>query len=269
VSDAPRFNDLESRLLDLGASVEFPATPPLAAVVRARLGEAPPLSLRTRLWAAWRRPLLGAAIALAAAAVLVLAIPPARTTVAHWLGIRGVEITPVQTLPPIPSRTAAPPVIPGDGLSLGIALTLAQAQSRLGFSVLVPTQLGPPDAVWARDDDGGVVTLVYLPRPGLPGSSPSGVGLLVTEFRATAAPLIRKYIGPDTAVTPVQVGGGQGYWITGAPAAVAYTLPNGNIVGETLRLAGPTLVFEHGDLSVRIEGAPAQAQAVAIGESLS
>lgn len=269
MSDLPRSSDdaLERRLLDLGAHLEFPPTPALAAAVRGRLGEPPP---RARLWVAWRRPLLGAAVALAAVVVLVLAIPPVRTTVAHWLGIRGVEITPVQTLPPIPSTTPVPSAVLGDGLSLGIPVTLAQAQARLGFRVLVPAQLGPPDAVWVRDEDGGVASLVYRPRPGLPGSSPSGVGLLVTEFRATAQPLFEKFVGPDTVVAPVRVaGGGQGFWITGAASAIAYALPDGSVVPETLRLAGPTLVFERGDLSVRIEGAPAQAQAVAIAESLS
>jgi len=271
VSDIPRLDALEVRLVDLGAHLDLPATPALATGVIARLPEAPPASRsrRARVWTLRRRELLGAALALAAAVALVLAIPPARTTVAHWLGIRGVEITPVRTLPPIPSRTVEPSALPGDGLSLGLALSLPQAQSRVGFTILVPAKLGPPDAVWVRDDEGGVVTLVYRPGPGMPGQAPSGVGLLVTEFRATAQPFIEKFVGPDTVVTPVRVGGANGYWITGAPSAIAYTLPDGSIVGETLRLAGPTLVFERGDLSVRIEGAPAWANAVAVAESLS
>jgi hypothetical protein len=203
-------------------------------------------------------------------AALVLGVPPLRTTVAHWLGIRGVQIVPVQTLPPIPSRTQRPlesPAVPGALLGLGVPVSVAQAQARVGFPPLIPAALGPPDAVWVRDDDGGVVTLVYLPRAGLPASSNSGVGLLVTEFRATVdSALFLKFVGPETQVLPVGVGGQPGFWIGGAPHDIGYVLPDGSVVADSLRLAGPTLVFQRGALSVRIEGAITEAQALHIAE---
>ena len=269
---------LEARLFDLGSGIDFPPTPPLAVAVRARLATTPlprhgGWPTRTAAGVStWPRRALAAVAVVALAAALVLGIQPVRTTVAHWLGIRGVEITPVQTLPPIPTRTPRPsetPAPPGDTLSLGVPSSLASAQQRIGFVPLVPASLGAPDAVWVRDDYGGMVTLLYLPRSGLPAAGETGVGLLVTEFRATTdVPLMQKFVGPDTTATPVTVQGQPGFWIAGAPHELGYVLPDGTGVADTLRLAAPTLVFQHGNLSVRIEGAISQQQALQIAASL-
>jgi hypothetical protein len=265
--------DLEQRLRDLGAELEVPPTPPLAAAVRARLGEAPDRRLTRFLpppW--WRRRVAVAAMAVALALLLVLAIPPARTTVAHWLGLRGVEIVPVQTLPPIPTRTphaSTSPSAPGELLGLGVVVPLDKVPARVGFTPVVPAALGAPDAVWVRDDNGGVVTLVYLARPGLPASGQTGLGLLVTELRASIdTRVMGKFIDASTPLLPVSVGGGQGFWIGGAPHAVGYQLPGGNLAIDDLRLAGPTLLFERGDLTVRIEGPGDEQTALGIATTL-
>lgn len=129
--------------------------------------------------------------------------------------------------------------------------------------------LGSPDAVYVRQDLGPVVTLIFAPRSGLPPSHQTGVGLLVTEFRGVADPtLIQKFIGPDTTVTAITVDGEAGVWLDGAPHQLGYTLPDGSIVGDTLRLAGPTLAFERRAVTIRIEGAVGEAQALAIAHSL-
>jgi hypothetical protein len=265
--------DLEQRLRELGADLGFPPTPPLVAAVRARLNARPDARV-TRLlpppW--WRRRIAVAAMTVALALVLVLAIPPARTTVAHWLGVRGVEIVPVQTLPPIPTATAQPspsPSAPGDLLRLGVVVPLDQVPARVGFTPVVPSALGTPDAVWVRDEGGGIVTLVYLPRPGLPASGPTGVGLLITELRAGIDQrLLGKFVDPSTPLLPVTVAGGQGFWIGGAPHAVGYLLPGGNSLFDDLRLAGPTLLFERGDLTVRIEGLAEEQAALGMAATL-
>jgi hypothetical protein len=268
--DRPGPPDIEARLRDLAAHIDYPPAPDIAAAVRARIAAAP--APRPRLWWAWRRRVAGVALVVVILAALVLGVSPLRTTVAHWLGIRGVEIVPVQTLPPVPTRTQHPsesPAVPGDQLRLGVPVTSAQAQARLGFAPLVPAALGPPDAIWVRDEEGGVLTLVYLPRPDLRASSTTGVGLLLTEFRATTdSTLFRKFVDPESPVLPVSVGGQPGFWIGGAAHGLAYILPDGSGVVDQLRLAGPTLVFQHGALSVRIEGATTEAQALHIADSL-
>lgn len=269
----PVADDIEARLRDLGAHLDFPPAPPLAAMVRARIAGAEPPRPGAARWQP-RRALAALALVAALVAALVLGIPPVRTTVAHWLGIGGVEIVPVQTLPPTVARTPRPrgSAVPGEDLDLGSAVTVQEAQRRAGFAPLVPGVLGPPDATWLRDTAGGMVSLVYLPRPGLPEAHETGVGLLVTELRAgVETPLLRKFVGPDTPVLPVSVDGGSGYWIAGtaqAPSEIAYVLPDGRVLDDSLRLAAPTLLFQRGPLTVRIEGQLSETEALRIAESL-
>jgi hypothetical protein len=256
-------SDLEQRLADLGGHVGFPPTPPLAAMVRPRLAESQRQPTRKR----------GAMILGAVGAILAvtLGVPPVRTAIAHWLGIQGVVISPVTSLAPnlAPPRTASPSDL-GSNLGLGQRSSVESARRTAGFQVLVPQEPGSPDAVYFRTDLGPVVTLVYAPRNGLaPPSGQTGVGLLVTEFRGATEPmLIQKFVTAETTVTPVTVDGGSGFWLGGAPHQLAYVLPDGSIAPDTLRLAGPTLVFERGDVAVRIEGNLTEAQALAIAHSL-
>jgi hypothetical protein len=155
-------------------------------------------------------------------------------------------------------------------LGLGQQSSLATARQSAGFKVVVPASLGVPTAIYVRTDLGPVISLAYSPRPGLPESATIGVGLLITEFRGAADPmLIQKFVGPGTTVMPVSVGGGAGFWLDGAPHEIAYQLPDGNFASDTLRLAGPTLVFERGDVTIRIEGSLSEAQALAVANSLS
>jgi hypothetical protein len=255
-------NDLEHRLADLGRHVEFPPTPPVAALVRPRLVAPSPGSVRTR-----RRMILAAVAAIIA---LALGVPPVRTAIAHWLGIQGVVISPVNSLSPVPAPhpTASPSAL-ASNLGLGQRISVESARRTAGFQVLVPQDAGSPDAAYLRSDLGPVVTLVYAPRAGLPSSGQTGVGLLITEFRGAADPmLIQKFVTNETTITPVTVDGGPGFWLGGAPHQLAYDLPDGTVVPDTLRLAGPTLVFERGDLTIRVEGNVTQTQALAIAHSL-
>ncbi|MBJ7607911.1 MAG: hypothetical protein JF887_00560 [Candidatus Dormibacteraeota bacterium] len=257
--------ELEQQLAELGRRITYPPTPELASTVRARLSDRSP---RRRVVKRWRVALVGIALAVLGAA---FGVPPVRTAIAHWLGIQGVVITPVSSLPatrsPLPASTG--PL--GSTLSLGRSTSLSEARAAAGFPVAVPSGLGAPDAIYTRTDIGPAVSLVYAPSGGVPQSGQTGVGVLITEFRGTSNPmLMQKFVTPDTTITPLTVNGGTGFWIGGAGAhEVAYLLPDGNFVPDTLRLAGPTLVFERGDVTIRIEGSLSQAQALAIAQTLS
>jgi hypothetical protein len=254
---------IEDQLTELGHHVEFPPTPPLALLVRPRLS-APAARPRNRRLAL----LIAAAVGILA---LVLGVPPVRTAIAHWLGIQGVVISPVPSLGPHPSPNQTPSAQGlGANLGLGRLSTIATSSQTVGFHVLVPQRLGPPDAVYIRTDLGPVVTLVYEPRAGLPASGQTGVGLLITEFRGATDPmLMQKFVTPETTVTPLAVDGGPGFWLGGAPHQVGYLLPDGSVAPDTLRLAGPTLVFERGAVTVRIEGNLTETAALAIAQQLS
>lgn len=255
---------LERQLRDLRPYLQYPPTPNLVLTVRARLAAAPrrrfvfPIAIPRRL-------------ALAAAAVLIviaglLAIPQTRDTIAHWFGVKGLIINKV---PAIPSVSAGP--LGGD-LRLGQATTLAGAQAGAGYHVLVPTDpsIGQPDEVYLNPAvPGGEVSLVYQMRPGLATASTTRVAILVTEIQgSTDKGLFGKMIGEGTTFTEVTVNGGPGYWIAGRPHAFFFTDRSGAFHTEDMRLATNTLVWQQGSVTLRIEGAATEAQALQIAASM-
>jgi hypothetical protein len=272
--------ELEAALSALGSELDLPAGGDLAAVVAQRLRMAPRRAPRLTLVRALRpgrelRPLVRPGwqrVAAAAAAVLVLATgtlvasPGARRAVAGWLGLRGERITVVPSLPGHLRSSL------GAGLTLGQRVTLSQAQRQAAFRILVPraSELGQPDEVYVGPQIyGGQVTLLYRARPGLPKASTTGAGLLVTEFAATiATPYIEKMVGPDATIEALVVGGRPAYWIAGRPHAIEYRDRNGDLVPDSIRLAGNVLVWERGDVTLRLEGRISKPEALRIAASV-
>jgi hypothetical protein len=256
-------SELELELREL--RVEWPETPDVAGAVASRLAAAPAPTRQRRLWRwRWRSDRPAWQVAVAAAAVLiavVMAVPPARSAVLDLLGFGSVRIT----------REEPRPSLFGQGLALGDPVTLEQARRRAGFPVLVPAEVGEPDAVYLATPPGAGtrVDLVYRARPGLPSSSNTGAGLLVTEFRAVASPVIEKAIGGGASVERLTVGGDPAFFISGAEHGFAYVDTGTDQVGfEQGRLAGNTLLVERSDgVLLRIEGEVSQEEAVAIAES--
>ena len=235
-------SELETRLSEL--PVEWPPAPDVAARVRARV-EAEPR--RRRLRPAW-----AVALAILVFGGGVAAVPSARSAVLRWLGIEGVRIERVPEAP-----TPAPSPLP---LDLGVRIPLAA-------DTLVPQALGRPDGVYAAA--GELVTLLYRPRRGLPESEQSGAGALLSQFRGrTNVQFIRKFAGPDTTIERVEVDGEPGYWVAGEPHGLLYEDPTGEIREAPTRLAGPTLVWRRGDLTLRLEADVSKSRALAIARSV-
>src|SRR4051812_23369879 len=173
--------DLRRELEFLAAEVEYPATPDLAASVR------PALHRRRRIVFVPRRRVLALAalFVLLAAGTVFAAVPSARHAVLEFFHLRGAT---VERRTELPSATPNPP-------SFGDRVTLAQAQSRVGFPVLVPARYGEPDAVYLR---GAEVSLEYR-RPRR---------LLVSEFRGDTDPdYVGKIAGTATRVQRLTLGG--------------------------------------------------------------
>jgi hypothetical protein len=268
--------DLEGALADLAAAVEFPPTPDLAGAVATRLAEAPapgPGRARRRLaglgrLTGWRRlAVVGLAAVLLAAAVLV-ASPGTREAVARRLGLRGVGVE--LGGPPPPTVTTRP----GERLDLGLGqrVTLEEARRRVGFPVLVPSAAGfrQPNAVYVDQavPAGGRVDLVYRARPGLPASPFTDVGLLVTELRGRPTPDFIKKVARAGLVEEVTVDGQPGYWFSGEPHFFTYLDATGQFRDEQTRLAGNTLIWQRGDLTLRIEGQIGRQEALALARSM-
>lgn len=249
---------LERELREL--QIEWPVTPDIVGTVAGRLAAAPAPRARRRwlpAWPAWQV----AVAALALLIAVVMAVPPTRAAVLDILGFSSVRI----------ERREPPPSQFGSDLGLGDAVTLNQARRRAGFPVVVPAAVGAPDAVYlyTHPATGTRVDFLYRPRPGLPRASTTGVGLLVTEMRATVEPAIEKTAGASTKLERLTVGGDPALFISGANHGFAYLPPSGNMGFERQRLAGPTLLVERSDgVLLRIEGRLSRDEAVGIAESV-
>jgi hypothetical protein len=275
--------DLERALADLAADLRFPPTPDLAAAVTARLEEGParaparrwapagrrPPARRWPAWmAGWRRLAVAGMVAVLLAAAVLVASPGTREAVARRLGLRGIGVE--LGGPPPPTVTTAP----GGRLDLGLGerVTLEEARRRVGFPVLVPAAAGfqRPDAVFVDRavPVGGRVDLVYRARPGLPASSFTDAGLLITEFRGQPDSGFLKKVVVAGIVQEVTVGGGPGYFFSGDPHFFSYQDADGQFREERTRLAGNTLIWQRGDLTLRLEGELPLAEAVRIAESM-
>jgi hypothetical protein len=247
-------SELELELREL--RIDWPETPDITGAVQGRLAAVP--APRRRSWLdrpAWQLAIASVALIIA----VVMAIPPARAAVLDWLGFGSVRIVREE---PRPSRL-------GEALVLGDPVTLERARREL--PVVVPEELGEPDAVFLYEQPvmGPRVDLMYRGREGIPVSSNTGVGLLITEFRAVTTPVIEKSAGSGASVERLEVGGDPAYFISGAPHGFAYVDPDGDANFEEQRLAGNTLLVERSDgMLVRIEADISRDRAVEIAESL-
>jgi hypothetical protein len=244
---------LEARLAELGAALAFPPTPPLATLVGDRLRQPP---RRFGLG----RP-LGRGMAIALAATLLLA----GVAAAIGIGLGGLRlIFGPASFSPMPSVHAGP--------GLGLATSLDEARQRVTFALRVPAleELGEPDLVYlAEPPTGGAVTLLYGERAGFPADPATGIGLIVTQFRADIGPeVFEKMITAGVRVVPAQVHGQAAWWVAGGDHFFFYRDAGGRIIESTLRLADQTLIWEEDGVTHRVEGAPSLADAVRVAESL-
>jgi hypothetical protein len=256
-----RDDRLHRRLRDLSGHVAFPEPSDLTMRVTGELVRSP--APRRGFFDNLYRPELGYGLAvLLALAIGILTFSPSvREAVADFLGIRGISI----------SRDEPPRAALGEELEVpGERVTLEEARSRAGFDVAVPDGLGDPDETYFGTYlEHGVVTFVYEVEDDLPEARGTGVGALITEFRADVdVELIGKAADPATAIEPVTVNGGEGYWLTGEPHAVGYLDRNGRFQEDTLRLAGNTLIWQQGPLSIRLEADVGLEEALAIARSM-
>jgi len=224
----------ERELQALAAYVDFPAERDLAPAVRARLDARAPRRRRTLV-------LVLAAVLVAIA--VAFAVPPARSGILRFFHLRGVSIEYVDKLPQVKTSP----------LFFGRPIPLAGAERTTHFRPLTSDLLGTADRVsW----DGTQLWFVY-----------GDIRLLVSQFRAGGISLyIKKVLQPGTTIRQVSVNGGIGYFISGAEHFI-YQAPNEDIHEERVRLAKDVIVWEHGDLTLRIEGDLTGAEALRIARS--
>jgi hypothetical protein len=245
---------LEQMLQATAAELAWPTTPDLAAVVVPRVEAVAPVQTGdARRIGATRRPggdfRIRRPLAIALAALLLLAataaaIPGIREPILDWLGLRSVH---VERIPrPLPEPA-------GQKLALGEHTTLAAARARLDFTPLLPAGLGRPTVYYERFPPGGQLGLVYR-----------GGRMFITEVQGRLErDYLFKFLRPGTGVDGVRVNGERGLWITG-PHQYAYADRSGELRTDSVRTAGDVLLWRHGELLLRLEGARSRQEAVAI-----
>jgi hypothetical protein len=282
--------DLETGLRELAASLEFPRSDELAARVVAALS-APEAASGDRTAARRqtglvvplrRRPVVRRVAGAAAAAILLVALTlavsgRARHAVADLLGIGGIEIrsgssaTSTGSTSPTTTAGSAPPTTAGlPDLGLGQAAEPAAGARELGIPPPLPPRLGPPDAAYfATSPPGGELSLVWRPTAQLPPSQVPTIGALLTVFRGHADDrFITKVLSAGTTYERVQVNGRPAVWLAGAPHEFLYTLPDGTVSSEPLRLAGNTLIWTNGPYTYRLESGLDRAAAIALAQTV-
>lgn len=251
LTDSRRLPDeaaLERELRTLARAIAYPQTPDLVASVGAALTEPETPDRRRSGWRLFRRSSLVAIAALLALAAGVLAV---------GFGLRGLSIVFVDS----------PPQPIGHDLQLGEPTTLAEAQAEAPFRILLPSDIGEPDAVYA-DDRSGVyrVSLVY--RSDNASSADEEVGMLLTQFAARPdIDVAVKQVGPGTSVEHLTVTGQPGFWISGEPHALAYLDEGGRAIEDRVRLVGDVLLWQRGEVTLRLEGAVSMEAALEFAQS--
>ncbi|MEV4474760.1 hypothetical protein [Nonomuraea sp. NPDC049504] len=175
-----------------------------------------------------------------AVAALVAATPQGRAAVVRILRFAGIELRVGDTTPP-PVTTTAP--LPGERT---VAPTEVPRMAR------TPAALGPPQRTTVSD--GGRVVSMFWPD-----------GIRLDQFDGTLDPYLFKKLGPPYPDF-TEVGGRTAWWIKGDHPLGHIRRQDGTEV--PLRQAGPTLIWQHGTLNLRLEGLKSKEEAVRVAESL-
>lgn len=226
-----------------------PSSPTLATAVLARVA-ARPVPERSRtpwyddlvdLVVRWRRRI---AVAVVALLVALLATPPVRAAVADWFGFAGVI---VQRGSVDEDDAPPPPRVDDDGM------TVARASALVGFTPIVPTELGEPDAVEVSPDR------VFVSMSWDTAAGP----VRLDQFDGRLDFRIAK---TSPGVQYTSVAGVDALWFE-EPHEVVILDEQDRPRTETARLAGHTLIWPLDELTLRLEGDLSLERAVEIGAS--
>jgi hypothetical protein len=252
--------ELERELRELGALIDYPPTPDVAGATRRVLDEENDRPRRFRMafptlrWAA-----------VAAAFVLIVAVPTLspglRATVGDWFAAEYFQSAGEPAVDAGSAERQSEASAPSAGVSKsgeslaprfsGERISLREARARMDGALLLPRTLGKPDEVYASGTSRKEsVVLVY--RDGLPPLGDTGISLVLTEVPGDIGPA---YLRGKTTVSSelerVSVNGDPGYWSA-----------TGN------RLPGHVLLWEQGNVALRLEANVQKERAVHIAESV-
>ncbi|HEV2780304.1 MAG TPA: hypothetical protein VGX25_13005 [Actinophytocola sp.] len=244
-----RLDVVEVALRDLGAHLAVPEPPDVTDAVLARLDEPP---ARPRFGQS--RLVKVAAVVLAvlvALGALITVSPPVRAAVLNLLRFAGIELrtdsAPPASLPPSPAP------LPNERV---VDLPTARQLSR--FPVAVAEALGPPERVLLIDGTPPrMVSLLYR-----------GGTVRLDQFDGTLdLALYKKLVGGEGFDWVQRPGGEPAIWVD-RPHEVVYVDRDGHEHVESARLSGRTLIWQAGNVTMRLEGDLSVGEALEIAGSV-
>lgn len=251
---------IERALTDLGSRISYPPTPQLAAAVAGRISAdrlqrfRPPFP-GVALWS--RRKLL---VLVALGILLVAGTALAARLTLGAIGIRIVPSLPTET--PTAVETSA---------ALGERVTLQEAEEAVGFPIVLPfgDERREPDAVFLGASPFGERVVLAWSRLELPEIEGIHWNLLLMELRTDTTldfeEIAYKELDPASNLESVRVAGSRGFWITGPHDLVLLT-PTGE---QRLRVTGNVLIWESGNVTLRLESMLPLDEAIRIAETVA
>jgi hypothetical protein len=267
----------EQEIQSAAKDFSYPGTPNVAEAVMLRLKlqpQVPRLFARKFVW------VMAIVVVLFSALMLV---PPVRAAVLEWIQIGIVRIFPREPVP-APPPTSLPSVQPSVGivpvmatpaptlsippetpvpfsfLDLAGETTLAEAQTRVDFPILVPSypkDLGLPDKVYLQEQGSPMLILIWLDP-----TNPKRVRLSLHTIAPGSWGIDK--LRPKV-IQQITVNGQPGVWTEGP---YFLQLHNGDF--EVVRLiAGHVLIWTQDKLTYRLETDLSLEEATRIAESLA
>ncbi|MBL8103613.1 MAG: hypothetical protein JNM02_13850 [Anaerolineales bacterium] len=242
---------IEIRLQALAKEFKYPATPPVANMVMARLRHPSP------------RPRIRQFAWVVVAAVILLAglmfVPPVRAAVLDFIKIGIVRIfpAPAESTPTIQTPRVVTPVPPLMPFLENLAgeTTLENAQNMVDFPIPLPKDFDAPDHVYVQNADGWMVILVWLDVQ----SNYAEMRLYLNE---TGSWTIQKY--QPVAVEETAVHDQRAIWTSG-PYPVLFSNGRNDFIHI---IEGHVLIWEENQITYRLEIDSTLEDAVRIAESL-
>jgi hypothetical protein len=181
--------------------------------------------------------------------VLITVSPPVRAGVLNLLKFAGIEFS-TDSAPPTGLPSIAP--LPDERR---VDLPTAQQLSR--FPVLVPWRLGQPEQVLVADGTPPrIVSLLYR-----------NATVRLDQFDGTIDVALYKKLVQGNKMEFTSVGGDTALWVD-RPHEVIYVDRAGQYRTESARLSATTLIWQHDNVTLRLEGDFTLAEAHEIAESV-
>jgi hypothetical protein len=247
--------ELEARLRAVGRDIDAPSATRIARAVGERIRSLPEQAGATPrpVPLARRRSTL---LLVAAALLLLAAIAAAARLSIGSVTIRGE-----------PSPTSVPSA--RETVALGRPTSLEAASAELGARLPRPVALGVPDEVFVDHPTASDVrvSMAWRPRPGLPRIPGLPWGAALWVFRGDADVATKVLFHDADALESAgraSVNGAPAFWIP-APHELDVLTSDGP---RSVLITGNALLWEHGDVTLRLETSLPKAQAVRIAESV-